>query len=129
MRLNLYTAATCSFLAYGIEAINLASSATDANCYMDEYEYDLAQTYSDLHEGDNSKKKSEKETVKEKMEDGGDSKKHDKITKCAKIPKTAELKVKVPSECDESCSGSPLSDEYDLNYHSLGCGHSCYHSH
>ena len=58
MRLNLYTA-TCSLLAYGITALNIgsldaslepAASFNDlAQSYADEYDHDLAQTYTDIN--------------------------------------------------------------------------------
>ena len=58
MRLNLYTA-TCSLLAYGITALNIGSldasleSAASFNglaqSYADEYDHDLAQTYTDIN--------------------------------------------------------------------------------
>ena len=53
MRLNLY-AATCSLLAYSISAVNLtavddmADFTRFAQTYEDEYNHDLAQTYSGI---------------------------------------------------------------------------------
>ena len=107
MRLNLYSAAACSFLAYGIEAMSLLGSSTGLDSlenatadpdstmlsqtsYMDEYEYDLAQTYSDLHVKDDKK---EDEDKNDKHKD------HAEITKCAKIEKgKPDIKLSVPEE-------------------------------
>ena len=53
MRLNLYTAAVCSILAYGIDAINL-SSTLDTSAVLDDNSPDdlLAQTYMDEYAHD-----------------------------------------------------------------------------
>ena len=120
MRLNLYTAAVCSILAYGIDAINLSSTLDTsavlddnspddllAQTYMDEYAHDLAQTYSDL-ETSNFTQKSDSKTL-----DKHDKKQLDEVTKCAKIPtKKTDIKLKVPKapklkiRSRSSCCGS-----------------------
>ena len=86
MRLNLYTAAAYAFLVHGIDALSISSATTGIENfdYMDEYEYDLAQTYSDL---DKSSKK-----------DGA------KCTDMKRKPsvKKIDLKVKSPSLKKES---------------------------
>lgn len=119
MRLNLYTAAACSLLAYGIEAINLSSTleiSTEfenygdavaspasldtilAQTYLDEYAHDLAQTYSELDTGDSTK-----ESLSDS--DKHDKKHHEEVTKCAKIPaEKTHIKLHVPAKktCNET---------------------------
>ena len=73
MRLNLYTA-TCSLLAYGITALNIGSldanleSAASFNglaqSYADEYDHDLAQTYTGLNASTTGESSSEIKSLK-----------------------------------------------------------------
>ena len=95
MRLNLYIAAACSFLAYGIDALNISGAENAAaTSHMDEYAYDLAQTYSDVQDKD---------------------KEHKEVTKCAKIsPKKTDIKIDLPPIKKSSCSIPRRKTDYQL---------------